>query len=115
MIHDKRATWGPAGTGEAESLRSRPSSDMIHDRRAGVGPRERAIEKGNHHAVVLGGTECRDDDSGGLRRADFPGDARAADLLKQARTALGGDARLAQVTGLSCAGTYSRREMGDRR
>ena len=45
--------------------------------------------------------------------AQISGDARAADLLKQARTALGGDAKLAQVTGLSCAGTYSR-EMGDR-
>ena len=45
--------------------------------------------------------------------AQISGDARAADLLKQARTALGGDAQLAQVTGLSCAGTYSR-EMGDR-
>ncbi len=45
--------------------------------------------------------------------AQISGDARASDLLKQARTAIGGDAKLAQVTGLACAGTY-KREMPDR-
>lgn len=45
--------------------------------------------------------------------AQMSGDTRASDILKQARAALGGEAKLAQVTGLSCVGTYSR-EMGDR-
>ncbi len=45
--------------------------------------------------------------------AQISGDAHAVDLLNQARAALGGEARLAQVTGLSCAGTYTR-EVGDR-
>ena len=41
------------------------------------------------------------------------GDTKAAELLAQARAALGGDAKLAKVQGLSAAGTYQR-ELGDR-
>ena len=41
------------------------------------------------------------------------GDTKAAELLAQARAALGGDAKLAKVDGLSAAGTYQR-EVGDR-
>jgi hypothetical protein len=41
------------------------------------------------------------------------GDTKAAELLAQARAALGGDAKLAKVQGLSVAGTYQR-EVGDR-
>src|SRR4030095_6250915 len=41
------------------------------------------------------------------------GDSKAAELLAQARAALGGDAKLAKVQGLSAAGTYQR-EVGDR-
>jgi hypothetical protein len=41
------------------------------------------------------------------------GDAKTADLLKQARAALGGESKLAKVQGLSAAGTLAR-EMGDR-
>ena len=41
------------------------------------------------------------------------GDARAAELLAQARAALGGEGKLAQVSGLSATGTFTR-EMGDR-
>ena len=41
------------------------------------------------------------------------GDTRAADLLKQARTALGGETALSAVQGLSCEGTFHR-SIGDR-
>jgi len=41
------------------------------------------------------------------------GDARATELFAQARAALGGEARLAKVQGLSAAGTYQR-QVGDR-
>ena len=41
------------------------------------------------------------------------GDTRAAELLAQARAALGGESELAKVSGLSAMGTYSR-ELGDR-
>ena len=41
------------------------------------------------------------------------GDAKAAELLAQARAALGGESRLAKVQGLSATGTYQR-EVGDR-
>src|SRR5262245_49653150 len=41
------------------------------------------------------------------------GDSKAAELLTQARAALGGDAKLAKVQGLSAAGTYQR-ELGER-
>jgi len=40
--------------------------------------------------------------------AQAAGDAKAADLLRQARAALGGDSRLAAVRALSCSGTYTR-------
>src|SRR5262245_45418699 len=41
------------------------------------------------------------------------GDSKAAELMAQARAALGGDAKLAKVQGLSAAGTFQR-EVGDR-
>ena len=41
------------------------------------------------------------------------GDARATELFAQARAALGGEARLAKVQGLSAEGTYQR-QVGDR-
>jgi len=41
------------------------------------------------------------------------GDTKAAELLAQARTALGGDGKLSKVQGLSASGTYQR-EIGDR-
>jgi len=41
------------------------------------------------------------------------GDARATELFAQARAALGGEARLAKVQGLSAAGIYQR-QVGDR-
>jgi hypothetical protein len=41
------------------------------------------------------------------------GDSKAAELLAQARAALGGDGKLAKVQGLSAAGTYQR-EVGER-
>jgi hypothetical protein len=41
------------------------------------------------------------------------GDTKAAELLAQARDALGGDAKLSKVQGLSASGTFQR-EMGDR-
>ena len=41
------------------------------------------------------------------------GDTKAAELLAQARAALGGESKLAKVQGLSASGTYQR-EMGDR-
>src|SRR6267142_610272 len=41
------------------------------------------------------------------------GDTKAAELLAQARAALGGDAKLSKVQGLSATGTYQR-ELGDR-
>src|SRR3954466_1478689 len=40
--------------------------------------------------------------------APATGDAKAADLLAQARAALGGEKQLAQVQALSCAGTVQR-------
>lgn len=49
----------------------------------------------------------------GSYAARAAGDAKAADLLAQARAALGGEKRLADVKGLSCAGTVNR-AMGDR-
>jgi len=45
--------------------------------------------------------------------AGADGDAKTAELLKQARAALGGESNLAKVQGLSAAGTLAR-EMGDR-
>jgi hypothetical protein len=45
--------------------------------------------------------------------AQITGDARASALLTQARTALGGEAALAKITGLACHGTF-RRDMGGR-
>jgi hypothetical protein len=53
-------------------------------------------------ALTLGGYAAR-----------AAGDTKAAELLAQARAALGGDAKLSKVQGLSAAGTYQR-EMGDR-
>jgi hypothetical protein len=53
-------------------------------------------------ALTLGGYAAR-----------AAGDSKAAELLAQARAALGGDAKLAKVQGLSAAGTYQR-ELGDR-
>ena len=53
-------------------------------------------------ALTLGGYAAR-----------AAGDSKAAELLAQARAALGGDAKLAKVKGLSAAGTYQR-EVGDR-
>jgi hypothetical protein len=53
-------------------------------------------------ALTLGGYAAR-----------AAGDSKAAELLAQARAALGGDAKLAQVQGLSAAGTYQR-ELGER-
>jgi hypothetical protein len=48
--------------------------------------------------------------------AQATGDTKAADLLAQARAALGGEKQLAKVQGLSCAGTLQRvagdRQMG---
>jgi hypothetical protein len=41
------------------------------------------------------------------------GDARSTELLAEARAALGGEARLAQVQGLSAAGTFQR-QVGER-
>jgi hypothetical protein len=45
--------------------------------------------------------------------AQATGDTKAADLLAQARAALGGEKQLAKVQGLSCAGTLQRL-LGDR-
>lgn len=45
--------------------------------------------------------------------AGADGDAKTAELLKQARAALGGENKLAKVQGLSAAGTLAR-EIGDR-
>ncbi|MGE5245328.1 MAG: hypothetical protein ACM3SQ_13950 [Betaproteobacteria bacterium] len=45
--------------------------------------------------------------------AQITSDTRAADLLKQARAALGGEAALAAVKGLTCSGTF-RRDAGGR-
>lgn len=45
--------------------------------------------------------------------AQATGDTKAADLLAQARAALGGEKQLAKVQGLSCAGTVQRL-LGDR-
>jgi len=53
-------------------------------------------------ALTLGGYAAR-----------AAGDTKAAELLAQARAALGGEAKLSKVQGLSAAGTYQR-EMGDR-
>lgn len=53
-------------------------------------------------ALTLGGYAAR-----------AAGDAKAAALLAQARAALGGDAKLSKVQGLSCAGTVQR-AVGDR-
>jgi hypothetical protein len=49
----------------------------------------------------------------GVFAARAAGDAKAVQLLAQARAALGGDKSLNRVQGLSAAGTYQR-EMGDR-
>jgi len=48
-------------------------------------------------ALTLGGYAAR-----------AAGDTKAAELLAQARAALGGDSRLSKVQGLSCAGTVQR-------
>jgi len=48
-------------------------------------------------AMTLGGYAAR-----------AAGDTKAAELLAQARTALGGESRIAKVQGLSCAGTVQR-------
>ena len=48
-------------------------------------------------ALTLGGYTAR-----------AAGDTKAAELLAQARAALGGDSRLSKVQGLSCAGTVQR-------
>ncbi|OLC48502.1 MAG: hypothetical protein AUH43_09360 [Acidobacteria bacterium 13_1_40CM_65_14] len=53
-------------------------------------------------ALTLGGYAAR-----------AAGDTKAADLLAQARAALGGESKLSKVQGLSASGTYQR-EMGDR-
>lgn len=53
-------------------------------------------------ALTLGGYAAR-----------AAGDTKAEELLKQARTALGGEAKLSKVQGLSCAGTVQR-AIGDR-
>jgi hypothetical protein len=53
-------------------------------------------------ALTLGGYAAR-----------AAGDQKAAELLAQARAALGGESRLATVEGLSCAGT-AQRAIGDR-
>ena len=53
-------------------------------------------------AMTLGGYAAR-----------ATGDVRAAELLAQARAALGGENRLSKVQGLSCAGTVQR-SIGDR-
>lgn len=45
--------------------------------------------------------------------ASVTGDARATELLAQARVALGGENKLARIERLSCSGTY-RRQMGGR-
>jgi len=45
--------------------------------------------------------------------ARVAGDSKAADLLAQARAAIGGEKNVAKVHGLSCSGTVSR-AMGDR-
>ena len=50
--------------------------------------------------------------SGGYA-ARAAGDTKAAELLSQARAALGGDAKLSKVQGLSASGAYQR-DMGDR-
>jgi hypothetical protein len=53
-------------------------------------------------ALTLGGYAAR-----------AAGDIKAAELLAQARTAIGGDTKLSKVQGLSCAGALQR-AMGDR-
>ena len=53
-------------------------------------------------ALTLGGYAAR-----------AAGDAKAAELLAQARAAIGGDSKLAKVQALSCTGTLQR-AMGDR-
>jgi hypothetical protein len=53
-------------------------------------------------AMTLGGYAAR-----------AAGDTRAAELLAQARAALGGESKLSKVQGLSCAGTVQR-SIGDR-
>jgi hypothetical protein len=53
-------------------------------------------------ALTLGGDAAR-----------AAGDSKAAELMAQARAALGGDAKLTKVQGLSAAGTFQR-EVGDR-
>jgi hypothetical protein len=53
-------------------------------------------------AMTLGGYAAR-----------AAGDAKAAELLAQARAALGGESKLSKVQGLSCAGTVQR-AIGDR-
>ena len=53
-------------------------------------------------AMTLGGYAAR-----------AAGDTKAAELLAQARTALGGESKIAKVQGLSCAGTVQR-AIGDR-
>jgi len=53
-------------------------------------------------AMTLGGYAARLD-----------GDSKAAELLAQARAALGGDSKLSKVQGLSCSGTLQR-ALGDR-
>src|SRR5689334_16100284 len=52
--------------------------------------------------------------SAGSLVARVTGDTKAAELLAQARAAIGGEKQLAKVQGLTCAGTVQRL-MGDRR